>query len=91
MARLPFRMVIREKPNLSKYINGLRINYAANLLLNSNQSIAEVSYLCGFQNLGYFYRVFKQEYGIPPPNSPHASKKQPLHSSVPKIKNTKKQ
>lgn len=51
---------------LTKYINDLRINYAANLLLNSNQSITEICYLCGFQNLGYFYRVFKQEYGIPP-------------------------
>lgn len=51
---------------LTQYINNLRVNYAANLLLNSNHSIADVCYLCGFQNLGYFYKVFKQEYGLAP-------------------------
>lgn len=48
------------------YVNDLRINYAANLLLNSNHSITDICYLCGFQNLGYFYKLFKREYGMAP-------------------------
>ena len=52
--------------SLTAYVNNLRINYAANLLLNSNHAIADICYLCGFQNLGYFYRLFKQEYGMAP-------------------------
>lgn len=51
---------------LTQYINTLRVNYAANLLLNSNHSVADICYLCGFQNLGYFYKVFKREYGLAP-------------------------
>ncbi len=51
---------------LTQYINKLRINYAANLLLNSNSSIIDICYLCGFQNLGYFYKVFKEEYTMSP-------------------------
>ena len=51
---------------LTEYVNKLRINHAANLLLNSNYSIIDICYLCGFQNLGYFYRVFKKEYSLSP-------------------------
>lgn len=60
--------VIKKYMNvtLSGYINKLRVNYAANLLLNSNNSIIDICYLCGFQNLGYFYKVFKIEFGLSP-------------------------
>ena len=52
--------------SFSEYINDLRINYAANLLLNSNRNIVDIGYLCGFQNASYFYRVFSKKYGIAP-------------------------
>lgn len=59
---------VRKYLNLSltEYINNLRINYAANLLLNSNYSIIDICFLCGFQNLGYFYKVFKKNYDMSP-------------------------
>lgn len=56
--------------SFSEYINDLRINYAANLLLNSNRNIVDIGYLCGFQNASYFYRVFSKKYGIAPPRLP---------------------
>ena len=58
----------------SEYINKLRVNYAANLLLNSNNSIIDICYLCGFQNLGYFYKVFRKEYGLSPARFLHEYK-----------------
>ena len=54
--------------SVSEYINKLRLNYAANLLLNSNMSIIDISFACGFQNLGYFYRTFKEQYDLTPAN-----------------------
>ena len=48
------------------YINGLRINYASNLLLNTNRPIIDICFDCGFQSLSYFYRVFKEENGLTP-------------------------
>lgn len=48
----------------SEYINRLRINYACNLLLNTNASILSICFDCGFQSLSYFYRVFRQYRGM---------------------------
>lgn len=50
----------------SDYINGLRINYASNLLINTDSQIIDICYSCGFTNLTYFYRLFKKKYGVSP-------------------------
>ena len=52
--------------SLTQYVNNLRINYAANLLRNSNIPIIDICYMCGFQNLGYFYKTFKAQYKLSP-------------------------
>lgn len=44
---------------VTEYINRLRINYASNLLINTNTPIITVCFECGFQSMSYFYRVFK--------------------------------
>lgn len=51
---------------LTEYLNGLKVNYAANLLMNSNMQILDVCYASGFQNLGYFYKTFKKKYFLTP-------------------------
>ena len=51
---------------LSQFINGLRINYIANMLMNSDIPILDLCYESGFQNVGWFYTVFKREYGMSP-------------------------
>ncbi len=51
---------------VTEYMNHLRINYASNLLINTNTPIITICFECGFQSLSYFYRVFKQLRGIPP-------------------------
>ena len=50
----------------SEYINGLRIEYAAGLLRNSNLSAEEICYQSGFKNLSYFYTCFRSKFGVTP-------------------------
>lgn len=50
----------------TEYINELRINKAKEILHHTKQSIKETSYLCGFNSVEYFSRVFKQYTGVSP-------------------------
>ena len=52
--------------SLTGYINDLRLNYASNLLINSNTPILDICFNCGFQNVSLFYRVFKKKFGLTP-------------------------
>lgn len=51
---------------ITDYLNDLRINYASNLLINTNMSILDICFDCGFQSMSYFYRVFKKKNGSTP-------------------------
>jgi len=51
---------------VTEYVNRLRINYASNLLINTNTPIITICFECGFQSLSYFYRVFKQYHSMSP-------------------------
>ena len=48
------------------YLNQLRINKAIDLLRNTELSIKEISFQCGFQSPQYFSRIFKQQTGKTP-------------------------
>jgi AraC family transcriptional regulator, dual regulator of chb operon len=50
----------------SEFISDLRINYAANLLRNTDQPITQVALSSGFENLSYFYEQFKHRFGLTP-------------------------
>lgn len=50
----------------TELVNNLRIQKAATLLRLSDDYILDISLECGFQNLSYFNRVFKEKYGISP-------------------------
>lgn len=50
----------------SDYVNNLRINYAGNLLMNTDTPVIDICYECGFQNLSHFYRNFKKRHGVSP-------------------------
>lgn len=50
----------------TEYINDLRINYASNLLINTNAPILDICFTCGFQNVSRFYQVFKKKYDKTP-------------------------
>lgn len=59
-----FRKYLKQSP--SQYVNHLRLNYAANLLVHSDQQVLDICFESGFNNLGYFYRLFKEKYHVLP-------------------------
>ena len=52
--------------NLSEYIIDQRLGYASRMLVDSTNSVAEISYSCGFNNLSNFNRIFKKRKGCSP-------------------------
>ncbi len=50
----------------SEYLNDIRLNYAANLLKNTNLSILNISMESGFENLSWFYKKFNEKFGVTP-------------------------
>ena len=50
----------------TEYINRLRIRQSEHMLINTNMSIIEICYECGFENVSYFYRIFKKLNGMSP-------------------------
>ncbi len=62
------RKLFAQHLNLSPldYLNQIRINKAIELLRNTEMSIKEICFICGFKSPQYFSRVFKQQMGITP-------------------------
>lgn len=46
-----------------QYLLDVRIRRARELLLQSSQTVSEISQLCGFKDVKYFCRIFKQRTG----------------------------
>lgn len=49
-----------------EYLNGVRINHAKQLLSNADLKIATVCFETGFEDISYFYRIFKVFTGTTP-------------------------
>ncbi len=49
-----------------EYINRYRLDRAKSFLQDPKNSILDVSLMSGFQNVGYFIRIFKAHFGITP-------------------------
>lgn len=50
----------------SAFINDIRLNYAANMLLSSNMPVIDLCFECGFENISWFYSLFKEKFGKTP-------------------------
>ena len=50
----------------TQFINNLRLIEASNQLINSHKSIIEIAFECGFENVSYFNRIFKQKFKVSP-------------------------
>ena len=49
-----------------KWINQQRLSHAKMLLHNTSGNVSEVAAACGFENVPYFIRTFKNEFGVTP-------------------------
>jgi len=47
-------------------LNEIRLGHASRMLIDTTETIAEISYKCGFNNLSYFNRIFKKKNGCTP-------------------------
>lgn len=49
-----------------RYIMEMRLNRARNLIVQSEQSIAQIAMACGFNSTSHFAKVFRSHFGISP-------------------------
>ncbi len=63
-----YRSVFRRQTGLSpaEYRIALRMQYACDLLSTSGRSILDIAAACGYPDVLYFTRLFKQKIGMPP-------------------------
>ncbi len=52
--------------SFSEYVGHVRMEKACTLLSNTELSIREIASLCGYSDMTYFIRFFKQKIGVPP-------------------------
>ncbi|WP_305117125.1 helix-turn-helix domain-containing protein [Acutalibacter muris] len=48
------------------YLNDYRLSRAAALMLETECSVTEAGYACGFGDSSYFVKLFRQRFGVPP-------------------------
>lgn len=51
---------------LSEYITDVRLGHAARMLVDTTHNIAEICYMCGYNNISNFNRHFKARRGLTP-------------------------
>lgn len=59
-----FRRFLNTTP--SSWLNRQKMERAALMLEHSNTPVLDIALALGFDNLGYFYRLFNRHFGIPP-------------------------
>ena len=52
--------------NFLQYLNGYRLNMAIDMMKEGGVNISEIAPKCGFQNPGYFAKIFKRYFGMTP-------------------------
>ncbi|MBR2354341.1 MAG: helix-turn-helix domain-containing protein [Clostridia bacterium] len=68
MSEVNFRRLFKEYTGLSPidYRNDLRLTAARGKLQSGEYNVSEVAELCGFSNLSFFIRLYKNKYGHTP-------------------------
>lgn len=59
-----FRRFLGTTP--SSWLNRQKMERAALMLEHSNTAVLDIALSLGFDNLGYFYRLFNKQFGVPP-------------------------
>lgn len=63
-----FLRIFKETYHMTptEHINAIRIEYACSRLRETEESVTDIAYDCGFRNMSYFYRVFKEKMSMTP-------------------------
>lgn len=61
------RLLLRKTgKNFSETIQGLRMSYIRQLLVETELPVREAAELCGYRNMTHFYQVFYRSFGMTP-------------------------
>ncbi len=68
MAEAAFSRFFKNRSGLTfvETLTDIRLGHATRMLINSTQSISEIAYQCGFNNISNFNRIFKKKKGCSP-------------------------
>jgi len=63
-----FSTIFKEEmgENLSNYLNRLRVEKAAGMLISTNMPIGDIAAACGFEDQSWFSKIFKTNTGLTP-------------------------
>lgn len=59
-----FRTMTNRSP--MEYLNYYRLTAAVKMLVNTDETVTQIAYSCGFNDLSYFIKQFKNEKGVSP-------------------------
>lgn len=60
------RELAGEGTSFTRLLDEVRVAEAAQMLLETERTVTEIGYLCGFSDAAHFSRRFKGQYGSPP-------------------------
>jgi len=68
MSPVSFNRFIKKRTGKTfiTYVNDTRISYASRFLIETEKSIGEIGYECGFNNIANFNRIFKKSKNCTP-------------------------
>lgn len=68
MTEVAFSRFIKQRTgrNFIDSLNDIRLGHATRMLVDTTHSVAEISIVCGFNNLSNFNRIFKKKKGCTP-------------------------
>ncbi len=68
MSAVSFNRFIKKRTGKTfiNYVNDTRISYASRALIETEKSIGEISFQCGFNNIANFNRIFKRSKDCTP-------------------------
>ena len=63
-----FNRLLKSQTGLTytEYLQSLRLKKAEDMLINTDHTIDTISHEVGYQNKGYFYKIFTDKYKITP-------------------------
>lgn len=68
MSAVSFSRLIKQRTGKSfvEFLNEIRLGYATRWLIETNKSVSDISYECGFNNMSNFNRIFKAKQNCTP-------------------------